>query len=60
VLDSDMTWWGLGAVQTIDAAAMDLYLGYRRYSADAAMSGTQIIGGLEDIWYVQAGARIQF
>ena len=47
VVDSDMTWWGLGVVQTIDAAAMDLYLGYRRYSGsvDLGNSGAQGIGG---------------
>ncbi len=67
VLDSEMSWWGLGAVQTIDAAAMDLYLGYRRYTGsvfmgDSGVQGAalQIPGGLEDIWYIQAGARIQF
>jgi hypothetical protein len=68
VVDSSMTWWGLGAVQTIDAAAMDVYLAYRRYEADATfgnsstlgLAAKQIPGGLEDIWYVQAGARIQF
>jgi predicted porin len=63
VTDSRMTWWGLGAVQAIDAAAMHLYLGYRRYSAGATVSGgaaDQVTGGLEDIWFVQAGARIQF
>ena len=69
VVDSDMSWWGLGAVQTIDAAAMDLYLGFRWYSADATFGDSaittaqptkQIPGGIEDIWYIQAGARIQF
>jgi hypothetical protein len=71
VTDSDMTWWGGGVVQTIDAAAMDLYLGFRMYSADATMGsfvgpggGTvkavQIPGGFEDIWFIQGGARIQF
>jgi hypothetical protein len=66
VVDSEMSWWGLGAVQKIDTAAMDLYLAYRRYSADiwlgdsAAAASKQITGGLEDIWYIQAGARIQF
>jgi len=63
VADSEVSWWGLGAVQTIDAAAMDLYIAYRNYSADARMSGgfgNQIPGGLEDIWFIQAGARIQF
>jgi hypothetical protein len=68
VVDSGFNWWGLGAVQTIDAAAMDLYIGYRRYSASAffgpsatqGLPAIQIPGGIEDIWYVQAGARIQF
>jgi predicted porin len=67
VADSEMTWWGVGAVQKIDAAAMDLYLAFRRYSADVTMGNSavagpaiQITGGLEDIWYIQGGARIQF
>jgi hypothetical protein len=63
VLDSDVTWWGAGAVQKIDAAAMDLYIAYRQYQADARISGdqaNQIPGGLNDIWFIQAGARIQF
>lgn len=67
VVDSDMDWWGVGTVQKIDAAAMDLYLAYRQYSADIAMGDSdfsgdarQIDGGLEDIWFIQAGARIQF
>jgi len=63
VLDSEVTWWGLGAVQKIDAAAMDLFIAYRQYQAEATISGgpgNQIPGGLEDIWLIQAGARIQF
>jgi hypothetical protein len=63
VVDSEVTWWGAGAVQKIDAAAMDFYIAYRQYQADAAVSGgpaNQIPGGLNDIWFIQAGARIQF
>jgi hypothetical protein len=63
VVDSDVTWWGVGAVQTIDAAATDFYIAYRQYQADAIISGgpaNQIPGGLNDIWFIQAGARIQF
>jgi hypothetical protein len=63
VLDSDVTWWGAGAVQKIDAAAMDVFIAYRQYQADATISGgpgNQIPGGLNDIWFIQAGARIQF
>jgi len=50
-------------VQKIDAAAMDLYIAYRQYQADATISGgpaNQIPGGLNDAWFIQAGARIQF
>jgi hypothetical protein len=66
VIDSEMSWWGLGVVQKIDAAALDVYLAYRQYSASIALGdsavepGSPIPGGLEDIWYIQAGARIQF
>jgi hypothetical protein len=58
-----MTWWGVGVVQTIDAAAVDLCIAYRQYQADAIISGgpvDQIPGGQEDIWFIQAGARILF
>jgi hypothetical protein len=34
VTDSEATLWGIGVVQNIDAAAMEIYLGYRRYSID--------------------------
>ena len=63
VVDSEVHWWGLGSVQTIDAAAMDLFIAFRRYEADATISGgpeNQIVGGLQDIWFINAGARIQF
>ncbi len=46
--------WGVGVVQSIDAAAMDLYLGYRNYSASA--TGLD----LQDISVLAAGARIKF
>jgi hypothetical protein len=63
VLDSRVQWWGAGMVQSIDAAAVDLFIAYRQYQADAKMSGgpdNQIPGGLNDIWFIQAGARILF
>ena len=50
-------------MQTVDAAAMDFYIAYRQYTADATISGgpaNQIPGGLEDIWFIVSGARIQF
>ncbi len=33
---SDMRYYGLGIVQAIDAAAMELYAGYRNYNLDEA------------------------
>jgi hypothetical protein len=63
VLDSDLRFWGLGIVQNIDAAAMELYVAYRNYSTEMLISGggaNQIPGGLKDIDFIQAGARIQF
>jgi hypothetical protein len=34
-LNSHISFWGVGAVQNIEAAAMELYSGWRTYSADA-------------------------
>jgi hypothetical protein len=34
IASSEVDVWGFGVVQSIDAAAMDLYIGYRQYSAD--------------------------
>ena len=63
MVGSEVTWWGVGVVQTIDSAAIDLYIAYRQFQADATISSGpvyQIPGGLEDIWFIQAGARILF
>ncbi len=61
---SEVTFWGLGVVQHIDAAAMELYLAYRRYDASInTASGT--FDGLPDgdmdaLSVITAGARIRF
>jgi len=34
----DGNYWGLGIVQTIDAAAVDLFLNFRRYEVDSVMT----------------------
>ncbi len=34
IIGSDVDVWGLAAVQSIEAAALDLYISYRQYSAD--------------------------
>jgi predicted porin len=51
-----MSFWGLGLTQSIDAAAMDLYLFYRNYSAEEQIGGFDI----EDLTLVGAGAIIRF
>jgi hypothetical protein len=48
IASSDVDVWGFGLVQSIDAAAMDLYIGYRNYSADVT-TATVVNGEPEDI-----------
>jgi hypothetical protein len=54
--------WGLGVVQHIDAAAMELFLSYRRYSADTTLfqfgQGPKV--NIDDMDVVMGGARIKF
>ena len=52
---SESEWWGLGAVQEIDAAAMSLWVSYRQFSADPN-NGQD----LQDFDMVKAGALINF
>ena len=56
--------WGLGVVQHVDAAAMELFLAYRRYAAEITSPtekgefyGTR---SLDDFDVVMSGARIRF
>jgi hypothetical protein len=52
--------WGLGIVQHVDAAAMELFLSYRKFSADlnnATVNGSSSFG---DFDVVMGGARIKF
>jgi hypothetical protein len=53
----DATVWGLGVVQHIDAAAMELYLSYRNYSSDYEFGEN---GTVDDMNIVLGGARIRF
>ena len=59
----DGDYWGLGVVQTIDAAAMDLYLQYRKYNLDggtfAGEEGPVAVGSSETN-VIKAGAIIRF
>jgi hypothetical protein len=52
--DAESAVWGLGVVQHIDAAAMEVFLSYRNFSADVVNEDT------EDFNVVMGGARIKF
>jgi predicted porin len=64
VIDSsEATVWGLGIVQHIDAAAMEVFLSYRRYSAEINSPVGNVLNGTvsyEDFDVVMGGARIKF
>lgn len=53
---SDVDVWGLAAIQTIDAAALDLYIAYRHYEVDVHTAGVSIA----DYDTVFSGAKISF
>jgi hypothetical protein len=53
---NEYTMWGLGIVQNIDAAALELYLTYRRHSLDHTAAGENV----NDIDFVLGGMRIAF
>ena len=50
---SDVDFFGVGAVQQIDAAAMEIFLGWRRFEVDRN-------GVSQDLDLVHGGARIRF
>jgi hypothetical protein len=56
---SEVDFWGLGVVQQIDAAAMEVFLGWRRFESDV---DTGVVGtsGRSDLDLVHGGARIRF
>jgi hypothetical protein len=75
VTDSAVTMYGFGVTQNVDAAATEIYLDYRHFSADVTCSSTGAnctgaaapIGTVplqklqtEDFWAVIGGARLKF
>ena len=56
--DRTATFWGLGVVQKIDAAAMDLFVSYRHYELDGGTVG--LFGPEDQFDTVVGGARIKF
>jgi hypothetical protein len=51
-----MSFWGVGLVQTIDAAAMDLYVFYRNLSSELPAGAIEV----EDLTLIGGGAIIRF
>ena len=61
VTDTRLTVWGVGITQNIDAAATELYLNYRHFSADITAGGVDPFSvPTEDFDAVIAGARMKF
>ena len=63
ITSSEATVWGLGIVQHIDAAAMEVFLAYRNYSASVTSSPGNLLNGkvdYNDFDVVMGGARIRF
>ena len=54
---SELSRWGFGAVQEIDAAAMSLWIKYRQQEVSITGAG---LAGIEDFRTVSAGALINF
>jgi hypothetical protein len=50
--------WGLGIVQNVDAAAMEVYAGYRNFSLSS--DNCTAAGGCKDIGMFTAGSKIRF
>jgi len=62
---TDVTQWGVGVVQSVDAAAMDLYFAFKHYEADARTSVTGAAAGAVTVspldWQAfMTGAIIRF
>ena len=56
-----MTMWGIGINQSIEAAAMDLYINYRNYSPEATVGvAAPVTTEFEDFQTIMAGGIIKF
>jgi hypothetical protein len=55
---AEMTMWGVGINQSVEAAAMDLYINYRNYSPEETTLG--VATEFEDFQTIMAGGIIRF
>ncbi len=64
VTDSELEVWGFGVVQHIEAAEMQVFIGYRHHTADFTLvdnAGAGVAGaGIEDFDTIIAGSKIAF
>ena len=63
IFNSEVAFYGIGIVQHIDAAAMEVFLSYRKYSASFdSLAGAPLgVGGdMDDLSIVMGGARVRF
>jgi len=67
VTDTELTIWGLGITQNFDAAATQLYLGYRHFDADVGCRVNCLTGvgaptslPTQELHVVVGGARVAF
>ena len=63
--DSTVTNWGLGLVQYVDAAAMELFATYKNYSFEGTgflntVNATLNTGGVSDMQILMVGTKINF
>ncbi len=59
VTDEELSYWGLGVVQHIPAAATEIYLGYRKYSTSETYSNGTTVDS-QDLDMVMGGMRVKF
>jgi hypothetical protein len=63
ITSSEASMWGIGVVQHIDSAAMEVFLAYKRFSAEVTSPVGNNLNGTEsynDFDVVIGGARIRF
>ena len=60
IADSTVTHWGLGIVQYIDAAAMELFLTYKHFELEETLIVGGPFPGLHDMDVIIGGARVSF
>ena len=57
---SDMSMWGVGINQNIEAAAMDIYLQYRNYNGIETHTAAGVTTAYDNIQLIMGGGKINF